>query len=256
MVGVGLKQFLEAAGVKAAPHLTLRSRDNLFSGLNLLFARGPPGKIPHHICARRAADLQHEHMTALLDELRQSEVETGVDLRPGIHRDAEAGTARLTTIDRDDEGVVATNFVRLVEVLACEKDPVLDGDRAELAGAHAKKGERLRCLFVLDDREAIALAAGLPEPLDWRMEKALPGMRPDGLAEERSVAAPLEPISPTVLLIGPSHGQFIEAPNGLVDDRTIAHRRADNPVALARQSVNDPLQGILLNREVGAEHIR
>ena len=80
-------------------------------------------------------------------------------------------------------------------------------------------------------------------------------MRPDGIAEERPVAASLERVSPAVLLISPSDRQFIEAPNGLVDDRVIAHGWADNPVALARQCVNDPLQGMLLNREVSAEHI-
>jgi hypothetical protein len=50
-------------------------------------------------------------MSVLLDELGQGQVETGLDLRPGIHRDAEAGAARLTAIDRDNKGAVAANFV-------------------------------------------------------------------------------------------------------------------------------------------------
>jgi len=57
-------------------------------------------------------------MSVLLDELGQGQVETGLDLRPGIHRGAKAGAARLTAIDCDDEGAVAPNLVGLVEVLA------------------------------------------------------------------------------------------------------------------------------------------
>src|SRR5271169_5022744 len=82
-------------------------------------------------------------MIVPLDEFRQSEVEARLDFRPGIHGDAKAGAARLTAIDRDDKGAVAANFIGLVEVLACEKDPVVDGDRAQLAGTDTDEGERL-----------------------------------------------------------------------------------------------------------------
>jgi hypothetical protein len=88
------------------------------------------------------------------------------------------------------------------------------------------------------------------------MQKALPGMRPDGIAEERVIGAPLEPISPAVLLIGPSNGQLLDPRDRVIDDRPVAHRRADDPVALTRQSVNDPLQVILPDRQLGAQHLR
>src|SRR5271168_3656840 len=175
-------------------------------------------------------------MMVIFDELRQGEVETGLDLWPRIHRDAEAGAARLTAIDCDDEGVVAANPVGLVAKWAREKDPVMDGDRVKLAGAHADKGERLYRFVVFDDREAVPLATGPPEPLDWRMQKAFPGMRPDGL-----------PISP-------SDRKIIEQRDGVVDDRAVAHGRSDDPVPAVRQAGDDPFQDLPLNCELGAEH--
>lgn len=195
-------------------------------------------------------------MTALLDEFRQCEVEPRIDLRPGIHRGTEAGAAGLTAIDRDDEGLVASNIIGLVAVLACEKDPVLDNDRAELAGAHAYKRERLCRFLVFDDRETITLAAGLPEPLDRWMQKALPGMRPDSIAEQRHVGAPLEPVTPGVLLIGPSDREVIENRNRVVDDGTLVHDRADDPVAAAREATDNLLQNIPLDSDLGAEPAR
>src|SRR5271167_4271322 len=145
-------------------------------------------------------------MMVIFDKLRQGEVEIGLNLWPRIHRDAEAGAARLTAIDRDDKGVVAAHLIGLVEVLAREKDPVMDGDRAQLAGAYADKGERLCRFFVFDHRETIALATGLPEPLDRGMQKSFPGMGPHGIAEQRRVGTPLDPVPPGILAIGPSDG--------------------------------------------------
>ena len=90
-------------------------------------------------------------MTILLDKLGQGQVETRLDLRPGIHRDAKTGTARLTAIDRDNEGVIPPNFVGLVEVLSGKKHPILDGDCTQLASTHPDKGERFGYLLVFDD---------------------------------------------------------------------------------------------------------
>jgi hypothetical protein len=105
---------------------------------------------------------------------------------------------------------------------------VLDRDRAQLAGPHANKRERLRRGLILNDRETVTFAAGLPQPMDRRMEKPLPGMRPDGIAEERVIGAPLEPVSSAVLLIGPSDGQLIEMRDGIIDDRSVAHGRTND----------------------------
>jgi hypothetical protein len=92
-------------------------------------------------------------MLTLVEELRQGEVEACLDLRPGIHRSAKAGAARLTA------------------------------ERSSQARTPTKARGAAACLVVFDDREAIALATGLPEPLDWRMQKAFPGVGPHGIAE-------------------------------------------------------------------------
>ena len=142
-LGLACSNSLSPSVSRCPSHLTPGSVDDPFGGGDFLLGRRPVRQVLDQVHARSAADLHHEQMTAVLDELRQGEVETGLDLRSGIHRDAEAGAARLTAIDRDDKGVVAAHLIGLVEVLAREKDPVLDGDRAQLTGAHADKGERL-----------------------------------------------------------------------------------------------------------------
>src|SRR6516225_3767453 len=86
------------------------------------------------------------------------------------------------------------------------------------------------------------------------MEKALPGMRSDSVAEERRIGTSLEPISASVLLIGPPDGQLVEVHDRVVDDRSIAHGRSDDPVSPARQSANDLLEAILLDGELAARH--
>jgi len=110
--------------------------------------------------------------------------------------------------------------------------------------------------IVFDDRETIALAACLPQPLDGRMQETLPRVRPDGIAEERRIGARLEPVSPAVLPIGPPDREIIKDRNPVVDDRAIPHGRADHPVATALEGIDDSLQSVTLDRQFGPEPIR
>ena len=140
--------------------------------------------------------------------------------------------------------------------MAQEKDPILDGDCAQFAGANANKRERLRCRRVFDDCEAVCLSTGLPEPLDRRVQETLPGMRPDRIAEQRRIGALFEPILASVLPVGPSDRQIVQMRDGIVDDSTIAHGRTDNSIAVAKQFGDDPLQIIRLDYKFGVPHIR
>src|SRR6516164_2075545 len=255
VVGIGLKQFLYSVGIELSSHLTPGAVDNSLGGGDFLRGCRPLRQIPDHVRTRGASDVDHEKMTALLDELRQGQVETGLDLWSGIHRDTETGAARLTAIDRHDEGAVAALLIILVEVLTPEKDPVLDGDRAQFTGAHADKGERSRCFLALNDREIIALATGLPEPLDRGMQKPFPGMGPHGIAEQCRVGAPLNSVPRGILPIGPSDGEIFETLDSFVDDGAVAHGRAYNSIPAIRQTVDDLLQVIPLDSELGAEHL-
>jgi len=67
-----------------------------------------------------------------------------------------------------------------------------------------RTADRLRASS--EARELVILAARLPQPLDRWMQKPLPGMRPNGIAEQCPVSALFEPISPAVLLVGPADG--------------------------------------------------
>ena len=62
-------------------------------------------------------------------------------LRAGVHRDAEAGAARLAAVDRDHERVLAPRAVVRIDVRALEEDPVLDRDSVQLARPHAHERE-------------------------------------------------------------------------------------------------------------------
>src|SRR6516165_9362484 len=160
-------------------------------------------------------------MTALLSQLRQGKVETRLNLGPGIHRNTKASAARLAAIDRDDEGTIAPNTVGLVDVLAGEKDPILDGDRTQLAGAYTDKGERLPDFLSCDDGQTIAFTASPAEVLDRRVQKPLPGMGPDRIAKERLVGASVESVLPRVLPIRPSDGKIFETRDTFVDDGAV-----------------------------------
>ena len=59
-----------------------------------------------------------------------------------------------------------------------------------------------------------------------RMEEALPGLRTDGVAEQRVVVAPLQPIAPGVLPVGPAGRQIRDA-------RRSRHRRSRRRAASA-----------------------
>ena len=88
------------------------------------------------------------------------------------------------------------------------------------------------------------------------MEKALPRVRPYGIAEQRRIGAPLHPVSSGVLKIGPSHGEVFETRDSFVDDGAIADGRANDPVPAVRQAADDPLEGLPLDRELSTERIR
>ena len=111
-------------------------------------------------------------------------------------------------------------------------------------------------MVVFDDRKAVALAPGPPESLDWGVQKALPGMGAHGIAEQRRVGAPLNPVAPGILPIRPSDGKIIKLRKGVIDDGAVAHSRPDNPVSAVRQAADDALQDIPLDHELGAERLR
>ena len=258
-LGVGLQQFFEPVSIEGAPHrlrvrVTTRSAAADFGFgcrpvRQALAARSMPAALPTSIT---------KTMTAFSINSVNARSKPALTFGPGIHRGAKAGSARLTTIDRDDKGLVTSTLVDFVDVRALDKDPVLNGDRAQFAGAHADKSQRLCRFLVFDDRhETIALMRrACHSRSTGGCRKLLPGMRPDSIAEQRRVGAPLEAVFAGVLSIGPADRQLIEDRNGVVDDSPVANGRADHPIAAAREAADNLLQHIPLDRDLGAEPAR
>ena len=73
---------------------------------------------------------------------------------------------------------------------------------------------------------------------------------------ETNIGALFEPILAPVLPVGPSDRQIVQMRDAVVDDSTMAHGRTDDPIAMANQFGDDPLQIIRLECEFGAPHIR
>ena len=189
-----------------------------------------------------AAHLHHELVAAVADELRQREVEAGPGLRSGLHRRAEAGAAGRAAVDGQHEGGLAARAVGRVDEGAAEEDPVLHQDRRELARPHphervAGRGRRLGL-----GHETTVVPAGAPAHDRRRVQVALPGVRPDRVAEEGTVVAPPQPVSAPVLLVVPADRQIGSAPDLVEDDGAVADGGAEQRVTALAQGVEERVE--------------
>ncbi len=125
---------------------------------------------------------------------------------------------------------------------AAEEHPILDRDRIQLAGAHADEGEPLGGDGLRHHPHTVGVALGVPQAQHRRMQKFLPRMRTDGIAEKRLVVAAHEPVAPAVLLVGPAPRQIGERDDIVVDDGLVANGRTDHAIAPPPQRVNQRLQ--------------
>jgi hypothetical protein len=178
-----------------------------------------------------AVGLDDKAVLAVADDLGQSQIETRLCLRTRLHRDAEAGAAGVAAIDRDQKRAPAPRAVVRIGIGAGEQYPVLHRDRAQFAGAHADKGKRLASLGLRDDVQRVADALGSPQALTRDMQKLLPRMRADRIAEQRVVLAAAQPVMPALLLVAPAARQIGERSDVVIDDRPVAHGRPDDAKA-------------------------
>ena len=149
-------------------------------------------------------------MAVVVEQLGEREVVARPDLRPGLHRDAEAGAAGLAAVDRDDERVAAARLVVVVGVRAADEYPILDLDRMQLAAPDSDERERRRSGCVRRDRElAVRAPLGSPELQLGRQELPLPRLRSDGEAEASLVVAPLEPVAARLLHVGVARRKIV-----------------------------------------------
>ena len=95
--------------------------------------------------------------------------------------------------------------------------------------------------FLLD-LEPVTGLRRLPQPHARREQEALPRRRPDRVAEARFVVAALEPVATAVLDVRPADRQLGGGVELLVDDRAVAHGRADDGVAAGGQSGDERVE--------------
>ena len=190
------------------------------------------------LCQQRgaafAADIHQEAMLAV-QQFGQRQVETGLRTRSGMHRDAETRAARLAAVHRDDERAVAPRLVVRIDMRTAEEHVVLDGDRMQFAGPHGEEGKALLRRRIDRDAHAAVVAFGAEQREQRRVQEALPGMRADGIAEQRGVIAPAQAIMAAVLLVGPARRQVVEQLDVVIDDRLVAPGGAEQAKALRAQ---------------------
>ena len=98
------------------------------------------------------------------------------------------------------------------------------------------KANRSAASGAVADAQSAAVALGPPQTETGRMQEFLPGMRTDGVAEQRLVGAALEAIGAAVLHVGPAGRQVGDAVDVVIDDRVVAEHRADHAIAAPRKT--------------------
>ncbi len=98
-------------------------------------------EIRQHLDTSIGAHLDDEPVL-LANELGEGQIESALRARARAHRGAEARAARHAAVDGDEERAFTTRRVLAIDERSLEEDPVLDGDRVEIAGANPEKRER------------------------------------------------------------------------------------------------------------------
>ena len=184
---------------------------------------------------------------AAVQDLGQRQVVSRLGLRPRPHRRAEAGRGGLEAVHGDDERVLTARGVVGVGVRPAEEHLVLDRDPVQLARPHADERQRRAVRLVLLDDEAVVLLARPPEADAGRQQELLPRVRPDRVPEAGLVVAALEPVAARLLVVRPADREIGRRLDVVVDDRAVAHRRADGPKAVRRERPQQIVEGLGLD---------
>ena len=170
---------------------------------------------------------------------RQRQVKTALASRARLHRRAEASRSGLRAVDRDDERRLAPLFIDRVDVRSAQKDPVLDVDRRQLAGTHAKESVTGG---IVSRRPHVPTAVDPVSRRHLRQRRkqvSLPGMGADDEPKAGFVVATLESITSRLLPIGPTSWEIVDRTDLVVDNRTLIDCRPDD-----LKTVLDQMQSI------------
>jgi hypothetical protein len=251
MVEVAQQEVVNVIRAHLASHAGRRARDHGFRLADLLLRTRPVRQLVEHGLPGGAADLDDKAMLALPRELGKREIVTAGRLWPGPHRRAETGAAGDGTVDRDDEDLFAPAPIVRIDPATSGQDAVLDGDGMEIARPHADEGEAFFWQRLGHDLDATLPVLGAPEPLNRRMEKFLPGMRPDGVAEDGVVVAAAQAVTSAVLLVRPGSRQVAERGDIVIDDRLARDGWAEDAVAAPTQRLEQGRQSIFREHGMG-----
>jgi hypothetical protein len=237
MLEVAIQQFLDPRGVELATHLRRGGGMHLRGSEAICVRRGPMRDRDENLGASVAADLDDEPVPSLVDELGEREIETPFGHRARLHRDAETGAARLPALDGDDERLAEPRVVAGIRVGSPDEDVIQDVHRVQLAGARSDEGVPRRAPRGLQEVAQLSalIHAGAPQGDRGRQLVALERVGANGVAEQRLVVAGEKSIPTPVLLVGPADGEIGSHGDLVIDDRTVANRRADDRVAATAQ---------------------
>src|SRR5208337_4397098 len=128
---------------------------------------------------------------SLVKHFGECQVETRSGFGARVHGRAEARAAGLNAIHRDDEYILAMQFVHIIDVGALQKYFVLDAQGVKFTRAHADERELGGLARLRHDLEKPLRAVRLPQAHGWRENTFLPRMRSDDESEQRIVLAAL-----------------------------------------------------------------
>ncbi len=251
MVEVGEQQRVHPLLLHLASHGARGARDDRLRRPMVRICRRAARQAGKERGARLAARLHQEGAIRACRDLGQSEIEPGGRLRPGSHRDAEAGAARGAAIDRDDEGRGAPRLVVGIDMRAFQEHAVLDRDGMQVTGADADEGEALGARRLGGDGHRVAVAARARQAQHRRVQEALPRMRPDGISEQRVILAPGEAVGTAVLRVGPACRQIGDRGDVVIDDSLVAQRGADDAEAAAAQRRKQGVEPVAVDHGCG-----
>src|SRR5450755_162881 len=184
-----------------------------------------------HVGSALGPDLNHEVVHRPVEDLGERQIKAALGYRSGVHRDAEARPACLSALHGDDEHVLGPRAVG-VGMHAAEQHSVEHSDRVQLTRPRPeeRKAEGFTWWLGYLAQPTVLVDPRPPELYVRRQLVLLPGVRTDGVAEQRLVVPSPQAVMAAVLLVGPADREIPSGADLVVDDRPIADRGTDDRV--------------------------
>src|SRR5262249_15415346 len=239
---VAIKQLFDIGSLHRASHLPGGMRDDLLRLRQFYIGCITERDFTEQFRAPLGADFHHEIMTPSFQHFSQREIKPEGRFRSRVHRNAETRAARLPAVDRHDETVFTPRLINGIGIPVAKQDSVLNRDGMQVTGAYADESVFRRLVIVVNDVKALAPSFGAPQPLLRRMQKLLPRMWADGVTKERLIITLPQPVAPSVLLLSPTCRKISNGIQLFVDNRAIAHGRADNLISEVGERIEQLLE--------------